>query len=107
MVSHLRLHATPNSGMLAELSRTCLSTATAGHKCPSREWPGKAYSERRRNDRCEVAPGRRVVFGTGVTMEDDWRTSFRPDIPSSARIYDYFLGGKDNFPADREAAEEI
>jgi len=26
-------------------------------------------------------------------------------IPSSARIYDYYLGGKDNFPADREAAE--
>ena len=38
---------------------------------------------------------------------DDWRTTFRPDIPSSARIYDYFLGGKDNYPADREAAEQI
>jgi S-adenosyl methyltransferase len=24
-----------------------------------------------------------------------------------ARIYDYFLGGKDNFAADREAAEEL
>ena len=34
---------------------------------------------------------------------DDWRTTFRPDIPSSARIYDYFLGGKDNYPADRDA----
>jgi S-adenosyl methyltransferase len=40
-------------------------------------------------------------------IERDWRTSFRPDIPSSARIYDYLLGGKDNFPADRAAAEEI
>lgn len=38
---------------------------------------------------------------------DDWRTTFRPDIPSSARIYDYFLGGKDNYPADREAADQI
>jgi hypothetical protein len=38
---------------------------------------------------------------------DDWRTTFRPDIPSSARIYDYFLGGKDNYPADREAARTI
>ncbi len=27
--------------------------------------------------------------------------------PSPARIYDYFLGGKDNFPADREVAEAI
>ena len=24
--------------------------------------------------------------------------------PHSARIYDYFLGGKDNFAADRETA---
>jgi hypothetical protein len=38
---------------------------------------------------------------------NDWHTVFRPDIPSSARIYDYLLGGKDNFPADREAAEEL
>lgn len=36
---------------------------------------------------------------------DDWRTTFRPDIPSSARIYDYFLGGKDNYPADRDAGD--
>jgi S-adenosyl methyltransferase len=32
---------------------------------------------------------------------------FRPDIPSTARIYDYLLGGKDNYPADRAAAEQI
>jgi hypothetical protein len=27
-------------------------------------------------------------------------------IPSPARIYDYYLGGKDNFAVDRAAAEE-
>jgi SAM-dependent methyltransferase len=42
-----------------------------------------------------------------VVTHGDWKTTFRPDIPSSARIYDYFLGGKDNFPADREAGDEI
>jgi hypothetical protein len=26
-------------------------------------------------------------------------------VPRIARIYDYWLGGKDNFAADREAAE--
>jgi hypothetical protein len=31
----------------------------------------------------------------------------RTDVAHSARIYDYFLGGKDNFPADRRAAEQI
>ncbi|WP_371522298.1 SAM-dependent methyltransferase [Kitasatospora sp. NBC_01300] len=30
----------------------------------------------------------------------------RPDIPHPARMYDYYLGGKDNFPADRAAAEK-
>ncbi|GAA3710281.1 SAM-dependent methyltransferase [Nonomuraea antimicrobica] len=32
---------------------------------------------------------------------------FDPNTPSVARLYDYYLGGKDNFPADREAAERI
>ncbi|WP_084525907.1 SAM-dependent methyltransferase [Nocardia vaccinii] len=27
--------------------------------------------------------------------------------PSKARIYDYFLGGKDNYPADRAAAAQV
>src|SRR5262249_40625607 len=31
----------------------------------------------------------------------------RTDIPHPARIYDYWLGGKDNFAADREAAEAV
>lgn len=36
----------------------------------------------------------------------DWTPeNFRTDVPHSARIYDYWLGGKDNFEADRSAAE--
>ena len=31
----------------------------------------------------------------------------RPEIPHPARMYDYYLGGKDNFPADRAAAEKV
>jgi hypothetical protein len=30
-----------------------------------------------------------------------------PNIPSPARMYDYYLGGRDNFQADREAAEKM
>jgi hypothetical protein len=29
------------------------------------------------------------------------------DVPHSARVYDYWLGGKDNFAADREMAEWV
>jgi SAM-dependent methyltransferase len=32
---------------------------------------------------------------------------FDPSTPNAARMYDYFLGGKDNFPADRGAAERL
>ncbi|MGF7238672.1 MAG: SAM-dependent methyltransferase [Frankia sp.] len=31
----------------------------------------------------------------------------KTDVPHSARIYDYLLGGKDNYPADRAASVEI
>src|SRR5262245_24817657 len=31
----------------------------------------------------------------------------RMDVPHSARIYDYLLGGKDNFAADRAAADQM
>lgn len=31
--------------------------------------------------------------------------SFDPEVPSIARTYDYLLGGKDNFPADRELGD--
>jgi hypothetical protein len=33
--------------------------------------------------------------------------TFDPRIPSIARVYDYLLGGKDNFAADREVAEKL
>ena len=37
----------------------------------------------------------------------DRAVGFDPEVPSTARMYDYYLGGKDNYPADREAAEEV
>ena len=42
-----------------------------------------------------------------VRYGGDWRETFRPDIPSAARVYDYLLGGKDNYPADRAVAESM
>ncbi len=42
-------------------------------------------------------------MGTG----SDGSLGFDPEVPSPARIYDYLLGGKDNYPADRQAAHEL
>ncbi|WP_033322863.1 SAM-dependent methyltransferase [Actinomadura atramentaria] len=30
-----------------------------------------------------------------------------PDVPSTARMYDYYLGGKNNYRVDRERAEQV
>jgi SAM-dependent methyltransferase len=32
---------------------------------------------------------------------------FDPSVPHPARVYGYWLGGKDHYPPDREAAEEV
>lgn len=42
-----------------------------------------------------------------MSAGDDWRQTFRPDIPSPARMYNYFLGGKDHYEADRKAADQV
>jgi hypothetical protein len=42
-----------------------------------------------------------------VGAGSEGKLAFDPEVPSPARIYDYLLGGKDNYPADREAAQEL
>ncbi|WP_051939198.1 SAM-dependent methyltransferase [Phaeacidiphilus oryzae] len=46
----------------------------------------------------------------GADGAEEWAPvgrDLRTDLPHTARMYDYYLGGKDNFPADRAAAEKI
>jgi hypothetical protein len=38
---------------------------------------------------------------------DSRRPEFDTNVPNIARVYDFFLGGKDNYPADRELAAQI
>jgi len=40
-----------------------------------------------------------------VTAEPDRREALDTSVAHPARVYDYWLGGKDNYAADREAAE--
>jgi O-methyltransferase involved in polyketide biosynthesis len=40
-------------------------------------------------------------------QDTDRDTRFDTSVPHPARVYDYWLSGKDHFPADRKAAEEV
>jgi len=42
-----------------------------------------------------------------MTDDNNILRKFDPAVPNVARIYDYLLGGRDNLPADRDAAEEL
>jgi O-methyltransferase involved in polyketide biosynthesis len=40
-------------------------------------------------------------------VTDDPMPDIRPDVPHGARIWNYWLGGKDNYAADREIADAV
>jgi hypothetical protein len=40
-------------------------------------------------------------------LEEDPQVTLDTSVAHPARVYDYWLGGKDNFAADREAAEQV
>ncbi len=44
---------------------------------------------------------------TGVPEPGIGTAQLDTGVPHIARVYDYWLGGKDNFAADREAAEKV
>ena len=45
-------------------------------------------------------------LGAPLPADDEERVDFDTSVAHIARVYDYWLGGKDNFEADREAGEE-
>jgi S-adenosyl methyltransferase len=44
---------------------------------------------------------------TDLGSPDDLQSKFDPAVPNVARAYDFILGGKENFPADRELAARV
>src|SRR5215831_18624701 len=57
------------------------------------------------NDTWPRTPGSRGSV-TGLKPNDSC-SPFDPLVPHPARVYGYWLGGKDHYPPDREAAEEV
>lgn len=48
-----------------------------------------------------------ALAGAGVHTDPPVPPGVDPNTPSPARLYDYYLGGTNNFAADREVAERI
>jgi hypothetical protein len=46
-----------------------------------------------------------MPHGQGAETDPELPQDINTDVAHPARVYDYWLGGKDNFPADRELAE--
>jgi hypothetical protein len=44
---------------------------------------------------------------TGIVSSRDKTGTVDTRVANPARVYDYWLGGKDNFTADRELAQEV
>jgi hypothetical protein len=58
----------------------------------------------RHRERGGIVSERQVPYGAeGAGVPE----RLRQDRPHSARMYDYYLGGKTNYTADREAADEV
>src|SRR5206468_12729437 len=55
------------------------------------------------------ADAARPALNTGTSRPASMTSvaDFDPSTPSIARVYDYLLGGKDNFAVDREAAQRL
>jgi hypothetical protein len=49
----------------------------------------------------------RMSQGQGTRTDPELPQDINTDIAHPARVYDYWLGGKDNFPADRALAEHM
>ena len=48
-----------------------------------------------------------LLLGTGSRSRDSAaRTGIDTTVPHSARVWNYWLGGKDNFPVDRAAGDQ-
>jgi hypothetical protein len=60
------------------------------------------------HDRADREPSQSAsVSGDASPHTPIGRREFRTDLPHPARVYDCFLGGKDNYAADRDLAERI
>jgi O-methyltransferase involved in polyketide biosynthesis len=100
---HRILHQEPDLGVLTGVLREVVAACL--HKEPGRRPAAHQILARLKGDEAPWL----TAGPAGAAAAEPEPTPAELDVarPNVARIYDYFLGGKDNFAADREAAEQI
>src|SRR6266498_1582061 len=85
----------------------CISTGARTWSSTCTSWRRSASGANGRTRPSRSSPGfsKRAEWRTKVAAER-WTAEINTDVAHPARMYDYYLGGKDNFPADREAADQ-
>ena len=86
---------------------TSAMTGTSGCE-PGHPQPGEAAARRRTGKNAPQHPGMAVsddrVFAWGEA-EKDLTPGIDTTVPTSARVWNYWLGGKDGYPVDRRAGD--
>src|ERR1700753_1467680 len=54
-----------------------------------------------------MPPRKGLTVVSRIPRNMPYVAGFDPNTPSIGRVYDYFLGGLDNFAADRELAQRL
>jgi hypothetical protein len=47
------------------------------------------------------------VAGSSSSLGQQQEPEINTSVPQTARIWNYWLGGKDNFPVDRQVGDQI
>ncbi|HEY0717549.1 MAG TPA: SAM-dependent methyltransferase [Streptosporangiaceae bacterium] len=122
--SCVRLGGLPSSGAYYPGPVSSFSWAD-DHKCPDHTGDGRVNSQKRRSrDFADAIFRLKLRTGWGAVPNRKWGASVAGKDPSRpygkypppgvdakmanvARVYDAFLGGKDNFAADRQVVESV
>jgi hypothetical protein len=100
------LHQEPELGRLTGTLREVVAACLL--KDPRHRPAAHQILARLRGDETAwLAPAAAGAAAAAEPEPEPTPTELDVNTPNVARIYDYFLGGKDNFAADREAAERV
>src|SRR5215831_685294 len=98
--------ASPRGSTTWPLGEAVIPTADADGSLPAQRSGIPAAARSELAGSTSARPVYPPVWMSGFESADP-DSRFDSSVPHPARVYGYWLGGKDHYPADREAAEQV